>query len=123
MTFINDLTANDLTKKWLFRYINENSEKIFPVENDDKRILENTGYYLIAGEVKLNDDTTYPAVFGISSDDGGEMFEYHFLTEKGWIGSSDDICNKLNKTKTRVFPFRYHLFIKVENDLHLDAQY
>ena len=73
--------------------------------------------------MKLNDGTIYPAIFGISSDDSGEMFEYHFLTEKRWVSSTDDVSYLLNKKKSEIYPFNYHLNCKILGNIHIDEQY
>lgn len=121
---IYDITIEHIKSKTVFRYVQEDSGEIMIVNNTQETIPENTGYYLITGEVKLNDGTRYPAIFGISSDDGGEMFEYHFVSDKALISSGEeDIFRTLNKKKQEVFPFEYHLNVNVENDLHRHAQY
>lgn len=123
MMLVKNLTIYDIQQNKAYQYLNEDRGEINPIEGQFEIIKANSGYYLVTGEVKLNDGTLYPALFGISSDDGGEMFEYHFFTENGWIASKDDICKELKKTKTEIFPFKYHLNIKIEDDFHEDAQY
>ena len=61
---------------------------------------------------------------GISSKDSGEMFEAHFLVNKKWISQKDKkFLKKLNKEKSKVFPYKYHLNVKVIGDANTLAQY
>lgn len=119
---IKELTLDDIKQAKIFRYVDDENQEIV-AEHFSGDIGENTGYYLITGEVKFKDGMTYSAIFGISSDDSGEMFEYHFLSEKGWITSKDDICKVLNKKKSEIFPFKYRLNCRVLGDIHTDEQY
>lgn len=122
MMRIKDLTLHDISERKVYRYVDEENQEI-TAEDISCEIKENTGYYLISGEVQLKDGTKYPAILGISSDDAGEMFEYHFLTSEGWVASSDDVCSFLGKAKEQIFPFKYHLTCRILGDIHIANQY
>ncbi len=121
---INDLTITDIKKNFVYKYINEESDDIEVALVSEDRIPENSGYYLITGEATLTDGTKYPAIFGISSDDGGEMFEFYlFIDSLNWISNKENLPKILRKRKENVFPFRYRLNFKVDGDLHGGSQY
>src|SRR3989338_2985971 len=105
MKKINDLTYEDIKNGKVFIYLDEESNEIDEFLQYVNNLKENSGYYLITGEVTLADTTQYPAIFGISSDDGGEMFEFHFLINPGeWASNKDNLEEILNKRKEKIFP-------------------
>src|SRR3989338_10747047 len=107
---LHDLAFEDIRKYSVFKYIDENSDEIVPDPEIYNQIKENSGYYLITGEAMLADGTRYSGIFGISSDDGGEMFEFYFFTDElGWLSNNDDLSELLKKSKNYIFPFKYHL--------------
>ncbi|HOW35679.1 MAG TPA: hypothetical protein PL155_04635 [Candidatus Omnitrophota bacterium] len=119
-----NLALNDVENGSIYKYIAEDSDDIEIALIHTDNIEESSGSYLITGEVTLADGSRYPAIFGINSDDGGEMSEFYFLVDSdGWVSSSDNLEELLRKKKEEVFPFRYHLNIKVEGDLHTENQY
>lgn len=118
---ITNITKSDLNNSYVYYYTNENNQEIS--SRKTALIKENSGYYLVPGEIKLHDQSKYPALLGISSDDGGEMFEYYLQVGKNWLSNKDDLKKKMNKTKEDIFPFTYHLNVKAEGDIHTDNQY
>src|SRR3989339_1933809 len=119
---ITDIKLNNLKKRSIYYYIDDNNTQIKPVRVSDS-IKENSGYFLIAGEIKINDGTKYPALLGISSDDSGEMYEAYFYIDNKLINQNEsNFFEQINKTKNQIFPYKYHLNVNVDGDKHIAHQ-
>lgn len=95
-------------------------ERYFTDVLDFANIPANTGYYLIPGEITFADGSKYHAYLGISSDDGGEMFDYYIFSGSDIITQEDDLEKEFNKDDNEIFPFKYHLNYGVEGDCHVE---
>lgn len=121
---LRDIKIRHMKKSVIFVYMDDENTKIKEVKIKGKTLLENSGYYLIPGKIKINDGTVYPAILGISSDDAGEMFEAYFFVNEKWLSQMDkQFLKKISKGKNQVFPFKYHLSIKVKGDRNLLHQF
>ncbi len=121
---IKDVRPIDVEKATVYQYLDRKEKIIKIVKMKQKRILEDSGYFLISGKIRINDGTEYPAIIGISSDDSGELFEAYFLINNYWISQSDKkFLKKISKNKKGIFPYKYHLNVEVEGDINKEHQF
>lgn len=121
---IKDLKLRDTERNAAYYYIDEKNTEIKEYKLKKEIISTNSGYYLITGKIEIANGTIYPAILGISSDDGGELFEAYFLVKNKWVSQQDEnFLKKLEKKKYQVFPYKYHLNVKIEDDNNLDHQF
>lgn len=121
---IGNIKIKNVEKGSIFRYIDDENIEVKEVKIKGKIIPENSGYYLITGKIRVHDGNVYPAILGISSDDAGEMFEAYFFINGEWVSQMDKLLlKKIGKKKTQVFPYTYHLNVKVEGDTHILHQF
>ena len=105
-------------------YYRDNKNRICEFKLKEFIITENSGYFLISGKVRIKDGTVYPAILGISSNDCGELFEAYFYINGKWVPQEDKNFLKLLKRKKKeVFPYKYHLNVKVEGDKNIAHQF
>lgn len=119
---LKNIKLEDIKQNKVYVYLDE--ENINVDEAKVKKIKEDSGYYLISGEIEIKDKTKYPAIIGISSDDSGELFEAFFWIESELVSQSDkNFLEKMGKNRESIFPYMYHLNVKVEGDLNKKVQY
>ncbi len=121
---ISNIKLQDIERKVVYHYTNEENTEIKEIKFKENIVPENSGYFLITGKIKIADGSTYPAIFGISSDYSGELFEAYFLVNGKWVSQEDkNFLKKLGKKKSQVFPYKYHLNVKVGGDVNLSQQF
>jgi hypothetical protein len=121
---LNDIIIPFSSKNEVYFYLDKKNIFIEKKIVSKGVISINSGYYLIPGKVKLNDKSIFKAIFGVSSDDSGELFEVHFWINNKLVSQSNkDLLKKMKKTKGMVFPYKYHLNVKVEGDTHTANQF
>jgi len=120
---LDDIKPEDIKKNIIYGFIDKDNTKITEIKV--KNILpENSGYYLIPGKIKTADGSMYPAILGVSSDDSGELFDVYCFINNSWTSQNDkNFLKKINKSKSEVFPYKYHLNVKVEGDINEDNQF
>lgn len=121
---IEDIKLKDINKGNVFYYFDKKNSQIKEFKPKRGRIQRNSGYFLIPGKIKIADETLYTAILGVSSDNLGELFEVFFLINGKWVSQEDkNFIKKIKKKGDQIFPYRYHLNIKVEGDNNLSNQF
>lgn len=121
---IKDIKLKDVDRGAVYFYQDDSNTKIQEIKLKKKFIPENSGYFLITGKIKINDGTVYHAILGVSSEDSGELFDVFFFVDGMWVGQNSKYFLKiLNKKKEEVFPYIYHLNVKVRGDANVSQQF
>ena len=113
---INDIKLKDIKKGSIYNYTNDENTEIKEFKLKQNFIPENSGYYLITGKTKIADGTVYPSILGISSNDSGELFEVYLFLKDRLVKQDNKLHMKLGKKKYQIFPYKYHLNVKVDGD-------
>jgi len=121
---IKNLKLKEINREKVYYYTNNKNKQIKELKLKKKTIAKNSGYYLISGKIKIADGTIYPAILGISSDDSGELFEAYFLLNDLLISQGDkSFLKEIKKKKNHIFPYKYHLNVRIERDENKKHQF